>query len=131
MKPKLIALHPANVIELEAEEFAEEDTKVKKKIDACKILEAYVYNMKNQVNNKDNLADKLEADEKEKIETAVKEAVEWLDDNQSAKKEDYEEKLKEVKATRNPIITIVYHRSGGAPGGAADGGDEDDSNDEL
>jgi heat shock protein 5 len=87
--------------------------------------------MKNQVNDKDKLADKLEADEKEKIETAVKEALEWLDDNQSAEKEDYEEKLKEVEAVCNPIITSVYQRSGGAPGGAADGGDDDDSKDEL
>ena len=116
----------------EAEEFAEEDRKVKEKIDARNILETYVYNINNQVNDKDKLADKLEADEKEKIETAVKEALEWLDDNQSAEKEDYEEKLKEVEATCNPIITTVYQRSGGAPGGAADGdGDEDDSNDEL
>jgi len=115
----------------EAEEFAEDDKKVKEKIDARNSLETYVYNMKNQVNDKDKLADKLEADEKEKIETAVKEALEWLDDNQSAEKEDYEEKLKEVEAVCNPIITSVYQRSGGAPGGAADGGDDDDSNDEL
>lgn len=115
----------------EAEEFAEEDKKVKEKIDARNSLETYVYNMKNQVNDKDKLADKLEADEKEKIETAVKEALEWLDDNQSAEKEDYEEKLKEVEAVCNPVITSAYQRSGGAPGGAADAGDEDDSNDEL
>ncbi|KAG6753644.1 hypothetical protein POTOM_041634 [Populus tomentosa] len=115
----------------EAEEFAEEDKKVKEKIDARNSLETYVYNMKNQVNDKDKLADKLEADEKEKIETAVKEALEWLDDNQSAEKEDCEEKLKEVEAVCNPVITSAYQRSGGAPGGAADAGDEDDSNDEL
>ena len=82
----------------EAEEFAEEDKKVKEKIDARNSLETYIYNMKNQINDKDKLADKLESDEKEKIETAVKEALEWLDDNQSAEKEDYEEKLKEVEA---------------------------------
>ncbi|MCE7766668.1 Hsp70 family protein, partial [Pseudomonas putida] len=75
----------------EAEEFAEEDKKVKERIDARNGLETYVYNMKNQINDKDKLADKLEVDEKEKIETAVKEALEWLDDNQSAEKEDYEE----------------------------------------
>ncbi|KAF9602801.1 hypothetical protein IFM89_031570 [Coptis chinensis] len=52
--------------------------------------------------------------EKEKIETAVKEALEWLDENQSAEKDDYDEKLKEVEAVCNPIITAVYQRSGGA-----------------
>ena len=42
----------------EAEEFAEEDRKVKEKIDARNILETYVYNINNQVNDKDKLADK-------------------------------------------------------------------------
>ncbi|KAG5593455.1 hypothetical protein H5410_043969 [Solanum commersonii] len=115
----------------EAEEFAEEDKKVKEKIDARNALETYVYNMKNQINDKDKLADKLESDEKEKIETATKEALEWLDDNQSAEKEDYDEKLKEVEAVCNPIITAIYQRSGGAPGGGASEEEEDDSHDEL
>ena len=117
----------------EAEEFAEEDKKVKERIDARNSLETYVYNMKNQIGDKDKLADKLESDEKEKIETAVKEALEWLDDNQSMEKEDYEEKLKEVEAVCNPIISAVYQRSGGAPGGGGASGeeDEDDSHDEL
>lgn len=115
----------------EAEEFAEEDKKVKERIDARNSLETYVYNMKNQVSDKDKLADKLEEDEKEKIETAVKDALEWLDDNQSAEKEDYDEKLKEVEAVCNPIITAVYQRSGGAPGGESESAEDDDSHDEL
>uniref|UniRef100_A0A6N2JZW1 Uncharacterized protein n=1 Tax=Salix viminalis TaxID=40686 RepID=A0A6N2JZW1_SALVM len=115
----------------EAEEFAEEDKKVKERIDARNSLETYVYNMKNQINDKDKLADKLESDEKEKVETATKEALEWLDDNQNAEKEDYEEKLKEVEAVCNPIITAVYQRSGGAPGGGSAEDSEDDSQDEL
>ncbi|KAL0299699.1 UNVERIFIED_CONTAM: Luminal-binding protein 5 [Sesamum radiatum] len=113
----------------EAEEFAEEDKKVKERIDARNSLETYVYNMRNQINDKDKLADKLEADEKEKIETATKEALEWMDDNQNAEKEDYEEKLKEVEAACNPIITAVYQRSGGAPGGKSE--EDDDAHDEL
>ncbi|KAL0382450.1 UNVERIFIED_CONTAM: Luminal-binding protein 5 [Sesamum calycinum] len=113
----------------EAEEFAEEDKKVKERIDARNSLETYVYNMRNQINDKDKLADKLEADEKEKIETATKEALEWMDDNQNAEKEDYDEKLKEVEAVCNPIITAVYQRSGGAPGGKTE--DEDEGHDEL
>ncbi|CAH9124910.1 unnamed protein product [Cuscuta epithymum] len=114
----------------EAEEFAEEDKKMKEKIDARNSLETYVYNMKNQISDKDKLADKLESDEKEKIDTAVKEALEWLDDNQSAEKEDYDEKLKEVEAVCNPIISAVYGRSGGGPSGGASE-DDDDSHDEL
>nr|GLL17345.1 luminal-binding protein [Ipomoea trifida] len=33
------------------------------------------------INDKDKLADKLESDEKEKIETAIKEALQWLQSN--------------------------------------------------
>ena len=49
-------------------------------------------------------------DEKEKIETATKEALEWMDDNQSAEKEEFDEKLKEVEAVCNPIITAVKYK---------------------
>ncbi|CAH9119452.1 unnamed protein product [Cuscuta epithymum] len=108
----------------EAEEFSEEDKKMKEKIDARNSLETYVYNMKNQISDKDKLADKLESDEKEKIDGAVKEALEWLDDNQTAEKEDYDEKLREVEAVCNPIISAVYGRSGGGPGGGASEGDD-------
>ena len=60
--------------------------------------------MKNEITNKDKLTEKLESDEKEKIEAAVKEALEWLDDNQTEEKEEYEEKFKEAEAICNPII---------------------------
>jgi heat shock protein 5 len=112
----------------EAEEFAEEDKRVKEKIDARNSLETYVYNMKNTINDKDKLADKIEESDKEKIDIALKEALEWLDDNQSAEKEDFEEKLKEVEAVCNPIITEVYQKSGG-PGAASD--EDEDEHDEL
>jgi heat shock protein 5 len=113
----------------EAEEFADEDKKLKERIDARNSLETYVYNMKNQISDKDKLADKIDSEDKETIETAVKEALEWLDDNQSAEKEDFEEKLKEVEGVCNPIITKIYQASGGP--GADSEDDEDDLHEEL
>ncbi|XP_075485013.1 luminal-binding protein 5-like isoform X2 [Primulina tabacum] len=110
----------------EAEEFAEEDRKVKERIDARNGLESYLYNMRNQMDDKDKLAEKLDPDEKEKIEAVTKEALQWMDDSQDAEKEDYDEKLKEVESVCNPIITAIYQRSGG---GAAD--EEDVAHDEL
>ncbi|KVH89984.1 Heat shock protein 70, conserved site-containing protein [Cynara cardunculus var. scolymus] len=112
----------------EAEEFAEEDKKVKERIDSRNALETYVYNIKNQINDKDKLADKLESNEKEKMATATNEALDWLDDNQTAEKEEYDEKLKEVEGVCNPIITALYQRTGG---GAPDGAEDDDQHDEL
>ncbi|XP_043721475.1 luminal-binding protein 5-like [Telopea speciosissima] len=112
----------------EAEEFAEEDKQIKEKIDSRNKLETYIYNMKSTINDKDKLADKIESDDKEKIDTALKDALEWLDDNQNAEKDDFEEKLKEVEAVCNPVIKQVYDKSGGSSSGSDD---EEEPNDEL
>ena len=111
----------------EAEEFAEEDKKVKEKIDARNKLETYIYNMRSTIGDKDKLAGKIDSDDKEKIESALKEALEWLDDNQNAEKEDFDEKLKEVEEVCNPVIKQVYEKSGGSSTGA----DDEEPNDEL
>lgn len=96
----------------EAEEMAEEDKIIKEKIDARNKLETYIYNMRSTISDKDKLADKIDSDDKERIETALKESLEWLDDNQNAEKDDYEEKLKEVEEVCNPVIKKVYEKSG-------------------
>jgi len=117
----------------EAEEFKEEDQKVRDKIESRNQLENYVYQMKNQLGDSEKgVADKISDDDKETIEKALEEANEWLDDNQDAEKEDFEEKLKEVQDVCSPIISRVYQESGGAPGGGDFGGDDDlDGHDEL
>ncbi|XWS58163.1 hypothetical protein CRYUN_Cryun08bG0011400 [Craigia yunnanensis] len=106
----------------EAEEFAEEDRKVREKIDSRSKLETYIYNMRSSIDDNDKLADKIDSDDKEKIEITLKEALEWLDDNQNGEKQDFDEKLKEVEAVCNPIIKQVYEKSGGgsSSGSAAD-----------
>lgn len=97
----------------EAEEFAEEDRMVKEKIDAKNKLETYVYNMKSTMADKEKLAEKISEDDKEKIEEVLKEALEWLEENVNAEKDDYEEKLKEVESVCNPVIKPVYEKTGG------------------
>ncbi|XP_017239287.1 luminal-binding protein 5, partial [Daucus carota subsp. sativus] len=114
----------------EAEKCHEEDDRVRMKIQARRRLETYLYNMKNQTNDKDKLADDLESEEKEKIDTAVKEALEWLNDNQSAEKEDYDNKLEDLDAFCNPIIIAVYQRSV-CPSGAGTNDKDSVSRDEL
>lgn len=66
----------------EAEEFAEQDKKVKDRIDAKNQLETYCYNMKSTV--EDKMKEKIEEEDKEKILTAVKEAMDWIDENTEA-----------------------------------------------
>ena len=118
----------------EAEEFQEEDKKVRDKIEARNALESYAYSMKHTLGDSARgVADKIGDDDKETIEKALEEVNEWLDDNQDAEKEDFDEKLKEVQGTCSPIVSKVYQESGGAPGGGGDFGGDDDlhGHDEL
>merc|ERR1712151_209260 len=117
----------------EAAEFEEEDKKVREKIEARNSLENYVYSTKNTLSDPEKgVADKISDDDKDTVERALEEVNEWLDDNQEAEKEDFEEKLKEVQDACSPIISKVYRESGGAPGGGGDFGDDDlEGHDEL
>jgi len=117
----------------EAEEFADEDAKVKDRIDGRNGLEGYLYNVKNSIDDEEKgVGAKISAEDKDTVSEAVKEALEWLDDNQEAEKEDYEEKQKEVEKIVNPIMQNVYQGEGGEGGeGAADEEDEEDEEDEL
>ncbi|TVU33943.1 hypothetical protein EJB05_15759, partial [Eragrostis curvula] len=112
----------------EAEEFAEEDRMVRDRVDARNKLEAYVYSVKSTVEAGGKMADKMEAEDKDKVEEALREANEWLDSNPEADKEDYEEKLKELEDVCNPVISAVYQRSGGP---REDSNVDDDDHDEL
>merc|ERR1712021_317852 len=80
----------------DSEKYAEEDKAIKAKIDAKNQFENYIYQMKNSVEDKDKLAEKLAEDEKSKIKDALTDSQDWLNANQDAEKEDFEDKLKEL-----------------------------------
>ncbi|XP_051226313.1 heat shock 70 kDa protein BIP5 [Lolium perenne] len=105
----------------EAEEFAEEDKKVKEKVDARNNLEAYVYSVRTTVDGE--MGRRMDGDDKEKVEEAVREASEWLDASLNAEKEDFVEKLKELEDVCNPVFAAAYEKSGG--------GQDEDDHDEL
>lgn len=107
----------------EAEDFAEQDKKVKGKIDARNALETSVYNMKSSV--EDKLKDKISAEDAKKVKAAITDINEWLDENSDAEQEEYEEKLKELEDVANPVISAAYAASGGAGGEEGEGADED------
>ncbi len=76
------------------------------------------------------LGGKLEGEDKETISAAVKETLEWLDDNQTADAEEYKAKLKELEKTANPIVAKAVGGQRGA-GGAGAASDEDFGHEEL
>ncbi|KAL1817731.1 hypothetical protein DCAR_0522206 [Daucus carota subsp. sativus] len=105
----------------EAEKYKAEDEEVKKKVEAKNALENYAYNMRNTIKD-EKIAGKLDAGDKEKIESAVNEAIEWLEKNQLAEVDELEDKLKELEGLCNPIIARLYQGGGGdvPMGGAGD-----------
>ncbi|XP_071707401.1 heat shock cognate 70 kDa protein 2-like [Rutidosis leptorrhynchoides] len=104
----------------EAEKYKAEDEEHKKKVEAKNALENYAYNMRNTIKD-DKVASQLPADDKKEVEDAVDQAVQWLDSNQLAEAEEFEDKMKELEGICNPIIAKMY-QSGGGGGGVPDMG---------
>ena len=107
----------------EAERYKAEDEDVKKKVEAKNSLENYAYNMRNTVKD-EKIAGKLDPSDKDKIEQAVSSTIQWLDQNQLAEVDEFEDKMKELESLCNPIIAKMY-QSGGEmpmPGGPAGNG---------
>merc|ERR1712113_45070 len=110
----------------EAEQFAEEDKRVKDRIDARNGLESYVYNLKNQLEDDEKgLADKLSPEDKKELQDTIDETLDWMDENPEAEKEDYDEKQKEVENIANPIMRQMYSGAGGEDEDMGDFGDDE------
>merc|ERR550534_2838463 len=97
----------------DAEKFKADDEKQKERISSKNGLESYCFNMKTTIED-EKMKDKISDDDRE--------AIKWLDANQLAEVEEFNEKQKEVEAVCNPIITKLYGAAGGAPGGMPDMG---------
>merc|ERR1711907_128329 len=113
----------------EAERFADEDNKVKEKVEARNELEGYLYGLKNQVADEEKLGAKLSDEDKETITEAVDAKIEWLDENQDAEAEQFKEQKKEVEDLVQPIISALYEGAGASAGGFEE--DEGEEHDEL
>ena len=58
----------------DAEKFADQDKEMKDKIDAKNSLDNYIHTMRNTIDDKEKLADKISDEEKETISEALTEA---------------------------------------------------------
>ncbi|AAF18501.1 putative Heat shock protein 70 family [Arabidopsis thaliana] len=105
----------------DAEKYKAEDEQVKKKVEAKNSLENYAYNMRNTIKD-EKLAQKLTQEDKQKIEKAIDETIEWIEGNQLAEVDEFEYKLKELEGICNPIISKMY-QGGAAAGGMPTDGD--------
>ncbi|CAA0209735.1 unnamed protein product [Arabidopsis thaliana] len=105
----------------DAEKYKAEDEQVKKKVEAKNSLENYAYNMRNTIKD-EKLVQKLTQEDKQKIEKAIDETIEWIEGNQLAEVDEFEYKLKELEGICNPIISKMY-QGGAAAGGMPTDGD--------
>jgi heat shock protein 1/8 len=86
-----------------------EDEAAAARITAKNGLESYAYNLRNSIND-EQLASKFQGDDKSKLETAVNEAIQWLDASQEASKEEYEEKQKELEGVAKYVPNLHNRR---------------------
>merc|ERR1712207_48536 len=115
--------------------FADEDKKVKERVDAKNAFDGYIHSMRSATEGSgDNkgLSEKLDEEEKEKISDALKDGQSWLDLNPEADAEEIKEKQKEIEGICAPIVSKYYGQGGGGDGaGGAGDDDEDEAHDEL
>jgi heat shock protein 1/8 len=104
----------------DAERYKEDDEKQKSRIAAKNSLESYAFNIKSTIED-DKLKDKISEDDRKKVLDKVNDTLRWLDTNQLAEKEEFDDKQKELENICNPIITKLYQSAGGAPGGMPGG----------
>lgn len=114
----------------DAEKFADEDKKVKEKVESRNEMESYAYSLKNQIGDKDKLGGKLNEEDKAAIEKAVEEAISWMESHQDASVEELKEEKKKLEDIATPIVSKIYQQNGGQPGGeggeGAPGGEQEE-----
>jgi len=105
----------------EAEQFKAEDDANKNRVEAKNGLENYCYSLKSSIEGEE-VKDKIPEDDKKTLLDAINDASTWLDANQSAEKEEYEEKQKALEGIAMPILQKMAGAGGmpdmGGMGGA-------------
>jgi len=105
----------------DAEKFKDEDDKQKDRISAKNSLESYAFNMKSTVED-EKLKDKISAEDKQKVLDVCNTVIKWIDSNQLAEKDEFEQQLKDCEKVCMPIVTKLYQGAGGMPEGGMPGG---------
>ncbi|WFC99245.1 ATPase with role in protein import into the ER [Malassezia yamatoensis] len=112
----------------EAEEFAEQDEAVRRRVEALNNYQNFVSTLRTQIADKDGLGGKLSKEDKDTIQQHLKDSEKWLEENgENAEAQDIEEQMSELQSAVTPITAKVYQD------GASAGGDDEPLNyhDEL
>lgn len=102
----------------DAEKFAKQDEAQRQKVTAKNDLEGYAFQVKNSVENE--LKDKISESDRQSVVQKADEIISWLDNNQTAEKDEFEHQKKELEAVVNPIMSNLHKQAGaGAAGNPA------------
>merc|ERR1712142_462173 len=108
----------------DAEKYKAEDDRQRERVTSKNELESYAFNVKQSVED-DKLKGKISDEDKDAVVNKAKEVLEWLDNNQTAEKDEFEHQKKELEGVANPIMTKLYQSgaagAGGMPGGMPSG----------
>ena len=90
----------------EAEQYKEEDEKKRDKVNAKNNLESYAHQVKQAVEDPKN-DHKLDPVDKKIAKDKAQEVIAWLQRNQEAEKEEYEEKQRDLQQVCSPVMSKV------------------------
>jgi len=81
----------------EAEQFADEDKKLKDRVDSKNNLETFAHGIKTQLNDDKKIEGKISAEDKKTCIDAASETISWIEKNTTAEKEEFDKKKKNWK----------------------------------
>jgi len=95
----------------DAEKFKDEDEAQRQRLEAKNGLESYIFNMKSSL-DQEQVKAKLSTDELSNAKSKLDEAINWLDANQLAEKEEFTHKQKEIESSLKSLIEKMYSAGG-------------------
>merc|ERR1712232_575024 len=91
----------------DAEKFKGEDDEQKERIAAKNGLESFIFNLNSSLDNEE-IKSKLSSEELSGAQSALDDALKWMDANQLAEKEEFEDNQKELERMSKPIMSKIY-----------------------
>jgi L1 cell adhesion molecule like protein len=101
----------------EAEQYKADDDKQRRRVKARNYLESYAFSMKSTM-EEDKVKDKIPKEERQAAISKCQEIIEWLDDNETAEKQEFDSRQKELEKLYTSIAQKLYQTSSAPAGGA-------------
>jgi len=97
-----------------AQEFADEDERLRKTVEAKNKLESAAFGLKSQIDDEEKLGARLSEEDKETLREACEDVISWMEENSDADLDDYTEKQAEFDEIVQPLLKDMYQSGAGA-----------------